>query len=258
MAEQNRARVSGLGQLFIMAYDHLGSLVLLNIAWVMLSLPWFIVAGVGTQLSVVLGAQLQAPAAGAIGLAAGITFCVYSPPSFMLLVATGQWLRGEDTPDRARLWEAVRNRFWPVQIFGLLLSLVVVLLLVNALFYHSWGGWSGAGLSGFMLWLLLGLIVISLYWLPLLALAPTLAWRQVLRQSLFLAFSHPLMSILLLLTLLALAAAGLASGIGWCCGVWAMGALQLNLGTARLRQYYGGDGVLPTTYSWRNLLRPWE
>jgi uncharacterized membrane protein YesL len=248
----------GLGQLFILAYDHLGSIVLLNILWGIGAIPWLIVAAAMSQLGVIAGAQLQIPAVGAVGLAAGFTFCLYSPPTFMLLVATAPWLRGQDTPDRARLWQLVRGRFLAVQGIGLLCSATTILFLVNVLFYHSWQGWLGATLSGFMVWLLAALALVSLYWLPLLAADPQVPVRQALRRGLFLVFSHPLPSLVLLFTLILLAALGMVSGIGWLCGLWTVGALQLNLGVARLLHLHGGEPVAQTTPTWRQLLRPWE
>ena len=255
---EHRRPAGGLGQLFVLAYDHLGTIVLLNFLWAIASIPWLMVAAAMSQLGVVIGAQLQIPAVGAVGLAAGFTFCLYSPPTFMLLAATLPWLRGQDTPDRARLWHLVRGRFLAVQGIGLLCCASATLLLVNVLFYYNWQGWLGATLSGFMLWLLAALALVSLYWLPLLAVDPQSPARQVLCRGLVLVFSHPLASLVLLVTLIVLAILGMVSGIGWLCGLWTMGALQLNLGVARLRHLHGGEAVEQTTPTWSQLLRPWE
>ncbi len=250
---QNSRRVAGL---FGTVYDHLGGAVVLNLLWGLLSLPWFAAALWLLQTSQLVGVRFDAPIVMVIGLVAGLILVTYSPPTVLLLAATAPWIRGADSPDRGQLMAIVRTRALVVQAIGLGEALAAALLGANAVFYHHWGGWIGAMLSGFMMWLVLALVLISIYWLPLLCLDSSTPVRQILQQGVMLVFGRPLTALMLLATVICVAAMGILSGVGWLCGVVSLIAVQSYRVLAGLLPLL--DALSTRTRTWREILRPWE
>ncbi len=77
------------------AYDHLGGLVLLNLLWTGLSLPWLLLAFLLVGLKGGLGEGM--------GLVTGILaleLVLCSPPSLLLFLAGRRWARDEEVSSR--------------------------------------------------------------------------------------------------------------------------------------------------------------
>ena len=248
--------VGSIAHLLGIVYDHLGRAVILNILWGLLSIPWFALAALLIQFSLVLGDSFQVPTAGAMGLVVAVFFCSFSPPTLLLLAATAPWVSGGESLSRQQLLRILRSRFLAVQCLGGAAGLSAALLLINAWFYHSIGGWFGAMLSGFMLWLVVALVFLSLYWLPLLAREPEAPVWPTLRRGLLLVFDKPAVAVYLIVSLGLLILLGIFSGVGWLCGLGTVAAVQVHLVLARILPEV--DVAMPARRTLREVLRPWE
>jgi len=176
-------------------YDHLGTCVVLNILWLVVSTPWI---ATGYLLLVVFVRWL-----GVLGLVtsivAGVAALWVNPASLALLAAASEWARYR-TPDRAELWAAFRRRF----VVGLWLSATAfgaaVVLGVNSAFYLQFPGvlrWVGFLLAGVMLWAQVAFLGVVFHLGLALARDRELSTGQGLRQALYLALKLPAHSLAL-------------------------------------------------------------
>ena len=124
--------MSGLLRRFLWtAYDHLGGLVLLNLVWTGLSLPWLLLA----VLLVGLGKGLGGAQSLATGLLA-LEWVLCSPPTLLLFLAGRRWARDEEVAPR-KLFEEWRRFAWRGQRLGLLVTGATLVLLVNIFFLST-------------------------------------------------------------------------------------------------------------------------
>lgn len=241
---------------FWTAYDHLGGLVLLNLLWDLLSLPW-ILAGAGlVGLGLSMRADPAAPGVGICVVAAG-ELVFFAPPSVLLFLAGARWARGEEIETRVLCRELPRYAL-RAQALGLVVAAVTVILLVNAAFYLRWQGWVGLGLAGLMVWLLVVVGLTAPYIFPVLVTQDR-GVRQTLRHSFLMALDNLALSAGLLASTLVAVAVGVGSGIGLFVGILAALALWLSVCFRGLLSRYTGQ-ALPEEppRRWRDLLRPWE
>lgn len=196
-----------LRKFFWNTYDHLGTCVVLNVAWFVLAIPWILVT---YFLFFVL-----VPWLGVVGLMTSIVAAVgalwLSPATLALLAAASEWANYH-TPDRSELWAMLRSRL----VTGLWLSGaalgVAVVLGVNTAFYLRLPGalrWAGYLLAGIMLWGQLIFLTIVFHLGLLLARDERLTPTHGLRQAVLLTLKFPLPSFLLGVTTL-----GMAAGLG--------------------------------------------
>ena len=220
------------------AYDHFGGLICINILWSLFSIPWLAAAAAAA----LYGAALQgdwAPHVRMLGIILAAEFVWFAPPTVLLFLAAGQWLDGRGVAFRSLARQLPRHAL-RAQTAGLAIMAATGLLAINLIFYHHLGGWLGAVLSGLMGWVLLGLVLVSLYFVPVL-LAGEAGLRGACRSSLFLVVAYPGRTLVLLVLVAGLLALGLASGIGLLCGVSAAIALIESAWVRRLtREALGG------------------
>jgi uncharacterized membrane protein YesL len=242
-------------------YDNLGGLIVVNVVWALVCLPWLGGAVLIVAWGGDVGGEWSAAIAATSALLA-VEFVIFSPPSVLLFLAGRRWARGE-VADIRDLLKRLPGFFARAQLLGLTVMGGSLLLLVNAVFYsHRLGGWSGTILSGAMIWFLVALLVSSMY------LFPTLISRSDQRQGVGAALRHSLLvaidNIGLSLGLFTLGVAGMAlavvTGVGVLCGGVAAVALLVSVGFHRiLRQYGLADPTEASSpRSWRDLLRPWQ
>lgn len=234
------------------AYDHLGGLVLFNLVWTGLSLPWLLL---GTLL-LAAGSQMG----GGRGLAAaliGLELALISPPTLLLFLAARGWVREEEVRFGPLLAEWKRFA-WRAQVLGMLTAGATCALVVNVLFYRQFAGWVGLALSGLMLWFFLGVVLLGLYLFPVLIAQDGSVW-QTIRQSFLLVVDNVGLSLGLLLGTVCFLGIGVVSGLGLFCGMLTALVLFVSIGFRSLLPKYTGE-PLPegVRRSWRELIRPWE
>lgn len=234
------------------AYDHLGGLVLLNLLWTGLSLPWLLLA----VLLVGWGGGMGGGRVLIAGLLS-LELVLCSPPTLLLFLAGRRWARDEEASPR-ELFDQWQRFAWRAQRLGLLVMGATLGLLVNVFFYRQFAGWGGLVLSGVMLWLLLAVGLIAVYLFPVLLSQDGGVW-QTARQSLLLATDNIGISLGLLLVVALVLAVGAFSGLGLFCGLLAGLALFICVCFGKLLAKYTGE--VPSAgprRSWRELIRPWD
>lgn len=235
------------------AYDHLGGLVLANLLWSLLSLPWL---AAGLALAVA-GAALGGGWALA-GLFLAIETILLSPASVVLVVFGLRWARGQQAD-----WPSVLREAWAfgwrAQALGLIGLGVAVVLAVNIGFYGGFGGWAGPVLGGMAVWALLAVLLIAVHLLPVLVLLDGTVGATIL-VAVRLAVSRPFISTGLLAATAVTIGLGLLSGIGLLCGLLALLALLVTIGAAEVLGWPGGPprpedpgrGVDDLLHPWRS------
>ena len=227
-----------LKELVRAGYDHMGGLVCVNLLWSLFSVPWLAIA----TAAALYGAALQgdwAPHARMLSIILATEFVWFAPPTVLLFLAARQWLAGRGASFSALVRQLPRYAF-RAQTAGLAIMGATCVLAINIIFYHRLGGWLGAVLSGLMGWVLLGLVLVSLYFVPVLVAGKT-SFRAAFRSSLFLVVTYPGRSLVLLALVTGLLALGLASGIGLLCGVSAAIALVESAWVRRLAPEEGSS-----------------
>jgi uncharacterized membrane protein YesL len=234
------------------AYDHLGGLVLFNLVWTGLSLPWLVLG------ALLLGAGSEM--GGGRGLAAALIaleLVLISPPTLLLFLAARRWVREEEV--RFGPLFAEWKRFaWRAQVLGILTVGATCALVVNVLFYRQFAGWVGLALSGLMLWFFLGVVLLGLYLFPVLIAQEGSVW-QTIRQSFLLMIDNIRLSLGLLLGTGCFLGIGVVSGLGLFCGMLTALVLFVSIGFRSLLPKYTGEPFPEEgRRSWRELIRPWE
>lgn len=238
-------------------YDNLGRAVLVNLIWAVTSLPW-LGAGIACAWSGRGAAEaFGVPGLQLLGFGTGLVLAGLSPPSLFVFAVTASWARGS-SHRLGQAWSATRGQLFRAQAAGLLAAALVAILLGNALFYQRWGGWLGLGLSGFMLWLVFGLLLAVQYLFPLLLERPDAPLRRVLRQCVLLAIGNLRRSVLLLAAAAVVGLLGAVSVVGLALGLVPALALLWNVGLFRILERYGGRPLPRDRRGLGDLLRPWS
>ena len=237
---------------FWAAYDNLGGLILLNLTWSILSLPW---AMVGYAL-VILGAT--APG-WELFIASFLAFeiVLFSPPTLLLFAAGMRWAAGEAVQFKV-LFAEVRKLAFRGQVLGLIFFFTSLLLLINLYFYRQIGGWAGLILGCTMVWFLVALLLMSSYVYPLLIFRQGDLW-DTLSQSFLLMVDNIKLSIGLFLAIIITLLIGAISVAGLFCGLFAILVLMVCICFRELLPKYTGQQLREQTpRKWRELIRPWE
>lgn len=242
---------------FLTLYDHLGHAVLLNLLWVVASVPWFVGGWAIVWTAAVSSQALAQPLFSGVGFVAAGGLIVFSPPTLFVCVATHAWLHNGDAGLRG-VWEQTRRLLWRAQGGGLLATLMISLLCGNVLFYQSWAGWLGLALSGVMVWISFGVILVAMLLFPVLTHAPDLSLRRAVRQCVWLVLDNLWRIIVLALAAVACLIAGAVSGAGLALGAVPATLLGLNLGLAATMQRYGGSPLERDPRGLKDVLRPWQ
>ena len=207
-------------------YDYLGTLIVINILWLLFALP-----------------------------------LVTLPIAFAgLFRVTGRIASYEETGLRDFFTHGRGDLGRSFLLCGLYAG-VLLLLAANVIFYvrlmDDWP-WTGAVLGGVMMWLIVFVCMTAVYALPLLQRGKVPV-RQVIRSGVFLVMDNAWKSFVLLLAGSLVMAFSLASGVGMLfLGAGAVGVL-FSTGLREVMKRYGQDeaGVLEEARGWRDLLRPW-
>ena len=207
-------------------YDYLGTLIVINILWLLFALP-----------------------------------LVTLPLAFAgLFRVTGRIAAYEETGIRDFFAHTREDLRRSCCLCGLYAG-VLLLLAANVLFYvrlmDAWP-WVGAVLGGVMMWLIVFVCMTAVYVLPLMQRgeAPV---RQVIRSGVFLAVDNPRHAFALLFCGSVTMAFSLASGVGLLfLGIGAVGVL-FSTGLREMLKRYDStnEDVLEEARGWRDLLRPW-
>ena len=236
---------------FWTTYDHLGGLIVLNLVWSALSLPWILV-GYGL---VGLGANTSDWGVFVTTFLA-VEIVVFAPPTMLLFAAGARWARGEDIRFET-LFKEMRLFAARVQLLGLTLVFSTLLLSLNIGFYLHLRGWPGLILGSLAIGLLFAVLLMSTYLFPLLLLQNGRMW-YTLRQSFLVALDNIKLSLVLLLVVLLVFVLGFFSVVGLFSGLLAAVALLLCICFGQLQSKYTGESLPeegPRT--WRELIRPW-
>ena len=237
---------------FWATYDNLGGLILLNLTWSVLSLPWLMVF----YALVVLGASRSG---WELFIATFLAFEVvfFSPPTLLLFAAGMRWARGEAVQFKI-LFDEVKKFAFRGQLLGLMIFFTSLLLLANVYFYRQIGGWAGLILGSTMVWFLIALLLLGPYLFPLLILRKGNLW-DTLSQCFLLMVDNIKLSIGLLLANLLILFIGAISVAGLFCGLFAVLALMVCICFRELLPKYTGQHLPEETpRKWRELIRPWE
>ena len=234
------------------AYDHLGGLIVVNLLWGILSIPWMVLAYI-----LVAVAQGVGERSGLIALILAVEGVLFSPPTILLFCAGRIWAQKREVDWRDLLAEG-RHFAARAQAIGAALVLATFIVLVNIHFYQGIGGWAGLLLGGTMIWFAFGLALVGVYVFPVLVSQDGSVWHT-LRQSFLLAIDNIKLSFGLLLAALFMLGVGALSGIGLFCGAGATLALLLSVYFWELLpKYTGAEHSQEPHRSLREVLRPWE
>jgi uncharacterized membrane protein YesL len=242
---------------FLTLYDHLGQAVWLNLIWAVATIPWIVAGSAVAWAAAAAADALGHPFLVGIGWVGAVGLVAFSPPTLLLCVATRDWVRGGDGGVRGA-WVLTRRLAWRAQAGGLVTTMVLTLLLGNALFYQTWAGWVGVALSGIMLWLVVGVALAAMLLFPVLVDSPHLPLHRVLRQCVLLVLGNGRRCVVLGLASTVCLLAGAASGAGLALGAVSAAMLVTNLGLMVMMRRYGGAPVEPDSRGLRDLLRPWQ
>lgn len=211
-------------------YDYLGTLILVNILWVLCSLP------------------------------------VITLPMTMsgLFRVTNRIAAYEETGVRD-FFSGIRDNIWrSLRLCGAF-SGVLLLLIINILFYlrmMTLWSWTGAILSGAMIWLVMFVGLLGIYCFPLLGQRETSTW-QIIKTGMFLVLDNARYSIGLLMVGLAILMVSLLSGVGILFGGVAAIGVLCSTGLREIQKQYETSETDEASHKeeargWRDLFRPWE
>jgi len=245
-----------LRHLFFQAYDHLGSLIVLNLAWAALNLPWCLAA---CLLFLLASLHLRSGRADVGAAVASVAVCIglVSPPTVALLNVVREADLGIGGRVRVLL-RAFRRRFWTAQAVGLLLAGAAGLLSLNFGYYAGLGGpWRPVGwvLLGVVLWTGVGLLTVAPMWAA--AAAQTGRVREGFLAAGGLALSRPGLCLGVSAITGLLLLAGAATGVGLFLGAVSVAGLWVVLSHDALSSAREGCD-LSASRSLRELWRPWE
>jgi hypothetical protein len=247
-----------LRHLFFQTYDHLGSLIVLNLVWAVLSLPWCLAACLLFPLALL---HLRSGRADLGAAVAGAAVCIglVSPPTVGLLNAVREADLGVGGRVRVLL-RAFRRRFWTAQAVGLLLAGAACLLSLNFGFYAGLGGpWRPVGwvLLGLVLWTGVGLLAVAPMWVA--AAAQTGGAREGFLAAGGLVLSRPGLCLGASAVAGLLLLAGAATGVGLLLGAVSAAGLWVVLSHEALCAAQSGAVCgLSASRRLRDLWRPWD
>lgn len=257
-------------------YDHLWDLILLNLLWTLLNLPW-LAAGC---LVIAYGIDRIAAGQGALGLGAllvGLEVAFLSPPTLATTCVVRRYVEGRG----ARVADIVpytRHHFVDAVVIGAVFVFVTAAMMFNISFYSRLAGPAGmigAALAGVLVWMLALTGVTGLWvfqWLAWRGSVGFAAGLGAVKHSLYFALRHPVLGLSFLGANALFFSLGLVSGVGLfagatmtsllvtCCGFREMigdgssrGAPELGSGKGE-----GDSSGGYETRSLRELIRPWE
>ena len=233
-------------------YDHLGGVVLCNLLWSLINIPYVFLAYSILQTGLSAGTLSSVG-----GVIVALIAAFFSPPSLIVYWVGASWVRRREVHLK-EAWFLLKAQFIRAQILQLILVVASVALILNAAFYVNFTGLFGLFLAALMGWLIVATGLVGLYCLPLLVTQDTSVW-QTLRQSLLLAVTHPRFSLKGGIVFLLFLALGAVSGIGFFCGLFVAWSLWFNTYLRGvLMEYTGESWGEEEERSFREIIRPWE
>ena len=252
-----------LKKTFWNTFDHLGTLILLNLVWFFMSVPWFV--GGFFALRVLAGAL---GVAGVItGFAAWILAVWLNPASLWILSVASEWAEYR-TLSRSELWGLLRSRLFTGLWLSVVASLTALILGVNAAFYLSLSGklhWIGLFLAGITIWVLVALVSLGYHLGLLLSRDRSADVREGLRQALYFSLTTPFASLLLGVATLVFAALLVMTQVGLPLAAMAFPAVFAATGERELfKRLLPKDERDPAAdraeeaRTFRDLIKPWD
>ncbi len=233
-------------------YDHLGGVVLCNLLWSLINIPYVFLAYLILQTGLSAGTWSSVG-----GILVALIAAFLSPPSLIVYWVGASWVRRREVHLKDA-WSLLKAQFIRAQILQLILVFASVVLILNAAFYVDFAGLFGLFLAALMGWLVVATGLVGLYCLPLLVTQDTGVW-QTLRQSLLLAVTHPRFSLKGGIVFLLFLVLGAVSGIGFFCGLFVVWSLWFNTYLrGMLMEYTGESWGEEEEHSLREIIRPWE
>ena len=212
---------------FWYTYDYLGTLIVVNVLWILCALPVI---------------TLPVSMAG--------LFHVTTRIAAMQETGIGDFFTGV----RLYAWRSVRLCF--------VYAVSLTLLAVNILFYlrmiEQWS-WSAAVLAGGLSWLTIFVLVTGLMTFPLL-IESTDPVRLVIKKGVLLVIDNTGAAAILFVTLLIVLLVGAATGVGLVFGAVSFAGMLCSTGLRELQKKYVAtvDEDPEELRGWRDLFRPWD
>ena len=208
-------------------YDYLGTLIVVNVLWILCALP-------------------------VITLPVSMAGMFHVPSRIAAIEETG--LRDFFVGIRLHLWRSVRL----CSIYAVCLAV----LTVNTLFYirmiEQWS-WGAAVLAGGLFWLMVFVIVTGLMTFPLL-IESTEPVRVVVKKGILLIVDNMSAVAFLFMGVLAVLLLGTVTGAGLFFGAIPVAGLLCSTGLRELQKKYADteDDDPDEVRGWRDLFRPWD
>ena len=240
-----------LKKVFWNHYDHLGSLVLLNLLWIGVGLPWLVLGG----SMLLTGGRLwsRGEVAGLPMVLVGLDILWVSPPTVALFSVVKGYVSYR--PEGVRGWfGALRRNFWRAQALGLTVASGTAVACLGFGVYVRWG-LVGMLLAGVMLWTLWLWKTAALFMPAVLAFRNP-SFSGVVKGSVSLAggapkFSLPFSTLVVLWSVLTgITGVGLVVFGPASASVWVATAFR------ELTDPDASDDEEPR--GWRDIIRPWE
>ncbi len=212
---------------FWYTYDYLGTLIVVNVLWVLCALPVI---------------TLPVSMAG--------LFHVTTRIAAMQETGIGDFFTGV----RLYTWRSVRLCF--------VYAVSLTLLAVNILFYvrmiEQWS-WSAAVLAGGLSWLTIFVLVTGLMTFPLL-IESTDPVRLVIKKGVLLVIDNMGIAAILFVAFLIVLLVGAATGVGLVFGAVSVAGMLCSTGLRELQKKYVAtvDEDPEEVRGWRDLFRPWD
>ncbi|HID12057.1 MAG TPA: DUF624 domain-containing protein [Candidatus Latescibacteria bacterium] len=232
-------------------YDHLGSLIPLNLLWMGVGLPWTFLGGV----LVLTGgtAWAQGRAEGIVWILAGLDLLWVSPPTAALFSVVRGYVAYR--PERVGRWfGALRRHFWRAQALGIAVALGTGVMGLGVGVYLRWGV-VGMLLAGVLFWTL-WLWNIAALFLPAVLAFQNPPFVDAFRSSIGLVGGNPKFSIPFSLGVLLWSTLTGMTGIGLV--VFGPASASMWVATAFREMTDPEASPDEELRGWRDIVRPWE
>ena len=252
------------------SYDNLGRLILYNLLWFVISLPFYAVYAVLIFIFGPVVLQLFNTENSFIFLAYVLFLPVFitvlinsSPATAALFYMTGQMV-AQKSSEFKEFFIALKKYFLKSFLLALILAGVTLVLFIDFLFFSSefleinWVRFLGVGIS---FWMIVFWALMQVYLLPFFV-SRNESVLQTLKYAALLVLVNPLRTFFTLIFLMIIIVVSLISAAGVVFLMMGLTSImQHNLFVEVIRKHGGGDmeGEDRHAYrGWRDIIKPWE